>query len=453
MRVTLNITHTWCSDLDIALISPDGRYLKLTSDNGGGGDNFIDTIFSDFAAASITTGVAPFTGEFRAEGGAFGGADVWAGAEVLPATALVDLAGFAGGGANGDWRLAIFDDAGGDVGVLNSWSIEFISSSQLGGIGSASGAGVCPAGGSTLITVRAIPATGPSSTGITGSVNLTSVGGGAAQALFDNGTNGDVTAGDNIFSYRHTMPATQPTGTQTVAWTLRDAQNRTATGNASFNVNCLAFQDNCEDAVVINGPGTYDFDTTGMTVDGPGACTGNGSANAWLKYRATRTGEARIHTCGLTTMDTVLAVYDACGGTVVGCDDDTCAVGLQSEIFLPVTAGTDYWIRISGFGAAIGAGQVGIEEQGGRLLATANVSPDPVGACEPMLVTATVTPGTDPTSTGITVTADLSDFGGGTAETMFDDGTNGDAAAGDNVWSLNVDDRWPMRALDHCRGS
>ena len=53
--------------------------------------------------------------------------------------------------------------------------------------------------GNTLLTVAVIPATTPPSTGITVVGNLTDIGGSATQTLFDNGTNGDVTAGDNIF--------------------------------------------------------------------------------------------------------------------------------------------------------------------------------------------------------------------------------------------------------------
>jgi subtilisin-like proprotein convertase family protein len=106
-NVTLNITHTWASDLDIQLISPDGTAWELTSDNGGSGDNYTNTMFVD-GAPSITTGAAPFTGTFQAEQGPF-------------------ATGFDGDNAGGLWTLSICDDAGGDVGTLNSWSITFES--------------------------------------------------------------------------------------------------------------------------------------------------------------------------------------------------------------------------------------------------------------------------------------------------------------------------------------
>ena len=54
------------------------------------------------------------------------------------------------------------------------------------------------------------------------------------------------------------------------------------------------------------------------------------------------------------------------------------------------------------------------------------------------LLTVAVTPGANPTSTGISVTGDLSQIGGSATQTFFDDGTNGDAAAGNNVFSYGA---------------
>ncbi len=104
-NVEINLTHTWDSDLEITLISPEGTSLDLSSDNGGSGDNYTNTVFQD-GAPSITTGSAPFTGTFEAEGGTF--ASTFAGEEV-----------------NGNWTLAICDDSSGDSGFLNTYSISF----------------------------------------------------------------------------------------------------------------------------------------------------------------------------------------------------------------------------------------------------------------------------------------------------------------------------------------
>jgi gliding motility-associated-like protein len=106
-QVCMDITHTFDADLDIYLLCPDGTQLELTTDNGGGGDNFVGTCFTVSATTNVTAGISPFTGNFLPEAGSF--------------------AGLGGCTANGSWVLQIIDDAGGDVGTLNNWSITFVT--------------------------------------------------------------------------------------------------------------------------------------------------------------------------------------------------------------------------------------------------------------------------------------------------------------------------------------
>ncbi|HEX4156023.1 MAG TPA: Ig-like domain repeat protein [Acidobacteriaceae bacterium] len=65
-------------------------------------------------------------------------------------------------------------------------------------------------------------------------------------------------------------------------------------------------------------------------------------------------------------------------------------------------------------------------------------TPSTVSSGDPVLLTVTVTPSTNPVSTGIAVVADLSAIGGSSAQPFYDDGTHGDATAGDNVFSLST---------------
>jgi DNA/RNA endonuclease G (NUC1) len=70
-------------------------------------------------------------------------------------------------------------------------------------------------------------------------------------------------------------------------------------------------------------------------------------------------------------------------------------------------------------------------------IGTAN--PNSVLAGENTVLTVAVTPGANPTSTGIAVTADLSSIGGPAFQQFFDDGINGgDASAGDNVFTYTA---------------
>ncbi|HTP08097.1 MAG TPA: lamin tail domain-containing protein, partial [Anaerolineae bacterium] len=94
------------------------------------------------------------------------------------------------------------------------------------------------AGDSTLLTVAVMPGANPTSTGLTVSCDLTAIGGSAAQAFSDDGTNGDVTAGDNTFSYSTTVANNTAGGAKSLACTIGDAQSRT--GNAPIGLTVTA---------------------------------------------------------------------------------------------------------------------------------------------------------------------------------------------------------------------
>jgi subtilisin-like proprotein convertase family protein len=102
VTVTLNISHSFDSDMIITLISPQGTAIQLFNRRGGSGDNLTGTTFSDSAGTPITSGVAPFSGSFTPE---------------------VALSGLNGQNANGAWTLSIQDAAGPNTGTLNSWSL------------------------------------------------------------------------------------------------------------------------------------------------------------------------------------------------------------------------------------------------------------------------------------------------------------------------------------------
>ena len=73
-------------------------------------------------------------------------------------------------------------------------------------------------------------------------------------------------------------------------------------------------------------------------------------------------------------------------------------------------------------------------------------NPSGVGAADPSsvallgttLLTVRVSPGSNPTSTGISVHGNLTPIGGGASQQFFDDGTNGDATPGDHTFSYRA---------------
>jgi endonuclease G len=169
---------------------------------------------------------------------------------------------------------------------------------------------------STLLTFSVIPATFPTSNTHTVSANLGSIGGSASQQFFDDGTNGDVTAGDSVFSFNAAVAAGTSPGIKTLPLTITETSPLSRVGNGSISLGVLA----------------------ATNPSGAGAATPN-------------------------------SVMPGDGSTL----------------------------------------------------------------------TVTVTPGTDPTSTGLAVTANLSTIGGSANQQFFDDGINGgDALAGDNIFTFGA---------------
>ncbi|MHC4393631.1 MAG: proprotein convertase P-domain-containing protein, partial [Planctomycetota bacterium] len=106
VRVNLDILHAFDADLDLFLVSPRGTRIELSTDNGGIGDDYRNTQFSDTATTPIERGNPPFNGAFVPED-AFG------------------LAAINGQPSTGDWTLEVTDDFNGDLGRLVGWSLEF----------------------------------------------------------------------------------------------------------------------------------------------------------------------------------------------------------------------------------------------------------------------------------------------------------------------------------------
>jgi subtilisin-like proprotein convertase family protein len=109
----VRITHTFDGDVVLSLVSPGGRFIALSNNRGGSGNDFGTgatncggalTTFSDTAGTAIGAGTAPFAGSFRPE---------------------QPLATAVGGPAAGNWVLIAqdSDSAGTDEGILHAFSI------------------------------------------------------------------------------------------------------------------------------------------------------------------------------------------------------------------------------------------------------------------------------------------------------------------------------------------
>lgn len=92
------------------------------------------------------------------------------------------------------------------------------------------------AGDPTTLTVAVTPGANPISTGIQITANLAAIGGSSTQAFFDDGTNGDVTGGDNVFSFGATVPPSTTTGAKLLPVTVSDAEARSSSTSITYTV-------------------------------------------------------------------------------------------------------------------------------------------------------------------------------------------------------------------------
>lgn len=106
VQVCLSMDHTWDSDMDVRLVSPDGTAFLLFAGVGGDGDGWQDCCLRDDALDFIYQFGAPFTGTFK------------------PMGSMGNVNN--GQNPNGTWQLLLFDTyAFADAGFMKNWSITF----------------------------------------------------------------------------------------------------------------------------------------------------------------------------------------------------------------------------------------------------------------------------------------------------------------------------------------
>lgn len=109
MRVLVDITHTFDDDLEISIFAPDGTEFRLAHDRGSDSDGFRCT-FSDTGADVVPDTISPslpppgFQGVFKPQ-------------DAFKPLLFTE--------PTGTWTLEVVDDASGDNGTLNSWTLEF----------------------------------------------------------------------------------------------------------------------------------------------------------------------------------------------------------------------------------------------------------------------------------------------------------------------------------------
>jgi len=290
-----------------------------------------------------------------------------------------------------------------------------------------------------LVTVNTTPAANPTSTGITVRADLSGFLRSSAQDLNDAGQYGDAVAGDGVFTYRENIASAATLGTKSITATVRDAQGRSTT--ATFNATLGASS---------GGGGT----TTQPTASAVLAVAGSAAPASVSPGGVTLvTGRVTAATNPTSTSIGVTANLSALGGSKSqrlrdnGLNGDAVAgdgiYSFRQTVGSSITAGSKS-VRIAandGQGRSASASAsvtVGAAEPSAAPFGSASASPSSLLAGEASLLTVRVTAGTGPASTGLAVTSDLSSLGLGASQAFNDAGQNGDAAAGDGVFSFRA---------------
>jgi len=109
------------------------------------------------------------------------------------------------------------------------------ASTNPGGTGAANPSLARP-GDTVLLTIATTQGANPASPISSVTVDLTSIGGSATQTFYDNGSNGDATAGDGTWSYSTSIGAATALGSKILPATITDGVPRTGSATISLTV-------------------------------------------------------------------------------------------------------------------------------------------------------------------------------------------------------------------------
>jgi beta propeller repeat protein len=114
-------------------------------------------------------------------------------------------------------------------------------------------------------------------------------------------------------------------------------------------VRAMNSKGNCNSAIeIIDDIGHYGTSKYVPGGSDMSSCGYNDIYDAWNIYTPTQGGSVTITTDG-STFDTVLCVFEGCGGSELVCNDDYCPDNTQSKVTLDVVKGKSYFARVSGF--------------------------------------------------------------------------------------------------------
>jgi hypothetical protein len=356
-------------------------------------------------------------------------------------------------------------------------------------------------GDSTLLTVAVTSGVNPPSSTLSVTGDLTSIGGSSSQQFYDDGTNGDATAHDNVFSFRTTIPVAITAGSKSLPISISDDLNRSSGTSISLTVQPPPASNSVKISQVYGGGGnsgsTYTNDFIELFNQGPNPVSLNGwsvqatsaSGTSWTgngqptlltgtilpgHYYLIQESQGSAGTTALPGADAAGALTLSAGNAKIALVastatlSGTCPLGGAVVDFVGYgTANCFEGAVAPGLGnttAAVrrGNGCIDADNNSTDFVSVGPIprnSTSPVNSCggdpgqisgygiaapsaaDPasnVLLTVIVTGGIIPPSTGLAVVADLTNIGGAAGQQFYDDGTHGDKIAGDNTFSLQT---------------
>jgi hypothetical protein len=327
------------------------------------------------------------------------------------------------------------------------------------------------------------------SSGLAVSANLSTIGGSATQAFYDDGTSGDVTANDKTFSFFATVGLATTPGVKSLPATITDAEARSASATIALTVVAIPVPSTSLVISQVYGGGgnsgstlkndfieIYNLGTTPVTVTGWSVQYASATGTSWQttaligtilpgRFYLVQEAAGSGGTVNLPTPDAVGGIAMAAGSGKVALVSSTTALSGACPVSASLADLVGYGSAtcsetsptpaLSATTAAIRTGNGSIDTNnnlsdfavgapapsnstGRPPVGIGTATPASLSAGESTLLTVAVTPGSNPTSSSLAVSANLASIGGSATQTFYDDATNGDAAGGDNVFSFQV---------------
>ncbi len=104
--------------------------------------------------------------------------------------------------------------------------------------------------------------------------------------------------------------------------------------------------DLCNEAPLV-GAGVHNGSNAGAGTDGAASCAAASGADVWWRCVFADDGIGIFDTAG-SSIDTVLSVYDTCGGQELACSDDVSATETYSRVTIDVSRVQTYVVRVAG---------------------------------------------------------------------------------------------------------